>query len=43
MMKQEILSRIQKSFPLVVKPFMVLAEDLDMDEEEVLAILNKEK
>ena len=43
MMKQEILSRIQKSFPLVVKPFMILAEDLGMDEEEVLAILNKEK
>ncbi len=43
MMKQEILSRIQKSFPLVIKPFLVLAQDLGIDEDEVLAILNNEK
>lgn len=43
MMKQEILSRIQKSFPLVAKPFLVLAQDLGIDEDEVLAILNNEK
>jgi DNA-binding Lrp family transcriptional regulator len=43
MMEQEILSAIQKSFPLVAKPFEVLARDLGMEEEEVLSILNKEK
>ena len=42
-MKNEILSRIQKKFPLVAKPFKVIADELDMSEEEVLAILQKEK
>ncbi len=42
-MKDEILSRIQKKFPLVAKPFRVIAEELDISEEEVLNILNKEK
>ena len=42
-MKQEILSRIQKKFPLVAKPFEVIAEELGISEEEVLSLLNKEK
>ena len=42
-MKDEILSRIQKKFPLVAKPFKVIAEELNISEEEVLKILNKEK
>jgi DNA-binding Lrp family transcriptional regulator len=42
-MKDEILSRIQKKFPLVAKPFSVIAEELNISEEEVLRILNKEK
>ncbi len=42
-MKNEILSRIQKKFPLVAKPFKVIADELDMSEDEVLAILQKEK
>jgi len=42
-MKQEILSRIQKKFPLVPKPFESIANELDMTEAEVLSILQKEK
>jgi len=42
-MKQEILSRIQKKFPLVAKPFKVIADELQMSEEEVLEILQNEK
>ena len=42
-MKQEILSRIQKKFPLVAKPFEVIAQELDLSEAEVLEILNNEK
>ncbi len=42
-MTQEILSRIQKKFPLVAQPFKVIADELDMSEDEVLAILKKEK
>jgi len=42
-MKQEILSRIQKKFPLVPKPFKAIADELGMQEEEVLSILQKEK
>ncbi len=42
-MKNEILSRIQKKFPLVPKPFEAIAQELDMSEEEVLSILQKEK
>ena len=42
-MKQEILSRIQKKFPLVAKPFKVIADELDMSEDEVLKILQAEK
>jgi len=42
-MKQEILSRIQKKFPLVPKPFESIANELDMTEAEVLSILQEEK
>jgi len=42
-MKQEILSRIQKKFPLVAKPFAVIADELSITEDEVLKILQEEK
>jgi DNA-binding Lrp family transcriptional regulator len=42
-MKQEILSRIQKKFPLVAKPFRVIANELGISEDEVLTILQQEK
>jgi len=42
-MKNEILSRIQKKFPLVPKPFESIANELEITEKEVLAILQKEK
>lgn len=42
-MKDEILSRIQKKFPLVQKPFKVIADELNMSEDEVLSILQEQK
>ena len=42
-MTDEILSRIQKKFPLVAKPFEVIAKELNTTEEEVLKILNQQK
>ena len=42
-MKNEILSRIQKKFPLVAKPFKAIADELGISEDEVLTILRKEK
>jgi len=42
-MKDEILSRIQKKFPLVAKPFEAIAKELNMSEEEVLKILQEQK
>ncbi len=42
-MKDEILSRIQKKFPLVPKPFEAIANELAISEDEVLAILQEEK
>jgi len=42
-MKNEILSRIQKKFPLVAKPFQAIADELNISEDEVLSILQKEK
>ncbi|MCW8838190.1 MAG: Lrp/AsnC family transcriptional regulator [Thiovulaceae bacterium] len=42
-MKNEILSRVQKKFPLVAKPFEVIANELGIKEEEVLNILQEEK
>jgi len=42
-MKDEILSRIQKKFPLVAKPFKAIADELDLSENEVLSILQEQK
>jgi len=42
-MKNEILSRIQKKFPLVAKPFKAIADELNISENEVLEILQAEK
>ncbi len=42
-MTQEILSRIQKKFPLVPKPFETIANELSISEDEVLSILQEEK
>ncbi|MCX6051649.1 MAG: Lrp/AsnC family transcriptional regulator [Campylobacterales bacterium] len=42
-MKQEILSRIQKQFPLVARPFKVIADELNISEDAVLSILQEEK
>jgi len=42
-MKDEILSRIQKKFPLVAKPFEVIADELGISEKEVLDILQEQK
>lgn len=42
-MKQEILSRIQKNFPLVKNPFAIIADELGMSEDEVIHILQEEK
>ena len=42
-MREEILSRIQKKFPLVAKPFEVIANELDISEDEDLKILQEEK
>jgi len=42
-MTDEILSRIQKKFPLVAKPFKEIADELGMSEDEVLAILQEQK
>ena len=42
-MKDEILSRIQKKFPLVPRPFKEIADELNMSEEEVLTILQEQK
>ncbi len=42
-MRQELLSKIQKKFPLVARPFQVIAEELGMSEADVLAILKEEK
>ena len=42
-MKDKILLRIQKNFPMVAKPFEEIAKELDTTEEEVLSILQEEK
>ena len=43
MIKGEILSIIQKSFPLVKKPFLEIASKFGISEDEVLKILQEEK
>jgi len=42
-MTNEILSRIQKNFPLVSKPFKTIANELNISEDEVLEILQQQK
>ena len=42
-MKDKILYTIQKSFPLTIKPFEHIANELGTTEEEVLKILQNEK
>ena len=42
-LKDEILSRIQKKFPLTPKPFEVIANELGVEESEVLDILREQK
>lgn len=42
-MKDEILYRVQKNFPLVIKPFEQIAKELNTTEEEVIKILQEEK
>ena len=42
-MKDEILSRLQRSFPLVPRPYAAIAEDLGISEQEVIAIVQEQK
>jgi len=42
-MKAELLSIIQKRFPLVAKPFAVIAEELGTDEETIIRLITEEK
>lgn len=42
-MRNEILYRIQKNFPLTKRPFFKIAQELNISEEEVLKILQDEK
>ncbi len=42
-MKSKLLSIIQKSFPLTPRPFAVIADELDSDEETIIKLLSKEK
>jgi DNA-binding Lrp family transcriptional regulator len=42
-MKDELLSIIQKRFPLVAKPFSVIAEELGTDEETIINLISEEK
>ena len=42
-MRDEILSQIQKNFPLTKRPFLAIAENLGISENEVIEILKNEK
>lgn len=42
-LKNELLLRIQKNFPLTARPFEVIANELHTTEDEILKILNNEK
>ena len=39
-LKNELLLRIQKNFPLTARPFEVIANELHTTEDEILKILN---
>ena len=42
-MKSELLSIIQKKFPLTSRPFAVIADELNSDEETIIKLLSEEK
>ncbi|NOX15703.1 MAG: Lrp/AsnC family transcriptional regulator [Epsilonproteobacteria bacterium] len=42
-MTKEILSKIQESFPLVVRPFRVIGDELGISEDRVIKILTEQK
>lgn len=42
-LKNEILLRIQKNFPLTARPFQSIAKELNTTEQEVLTLLNEAK
>lgn len=42
-MKSELLSIIQKNFPLTSRPFRTIAEELESDEETIIKLLSEEK
>ncbi len=42
-MKNEVLSIIQKKFPLTKRPFLEIAKSLNLSEEEILKIIQEEK
>jgi DNA-binding Lrp family transcriptional regulator len=42
-LREQILYRIQKNFPLTIRPFKEIAEELGTQEEEVLKIIQEEK
>ncbi len=42
-MRDKILYKMQKSFPLCKRPFRAIAQELNIDEEEVIDIVKKEK
>ncbi len=42
-MREELLSIIQKNFPLVKKPFEAIAKELNSDEESIINIIKEEK
>ncbi|NOZ91240.1 MAG: Lrp/AsnC family transcriptional regulator [Epsilonproteobacteria bacterium] len=42
-MKSKLLSIIQKNFPLTPRPFAVIADELNSDEETIIKLLTQEK
>ncbi len=42
-MKDKILYELQKNFPLVIRPFKQIGEELGITEDEVIKIIKKEK
>ena len=42
-MKDQILYRIQKNFPLIKRPFEQIAKELEISEDDVLKILKEQK
>ncbi|HHB94129.1 MAG TPA: Lrp/AsnC family transcriptional regulator, partial [Campylobacterales bacterium] len=42
-MKSKLLSIIQKNFPLTSRPFAVIADELNSDEDTIIQLLLEEK